>query len=91
MDSDTATQLLATMWRIRHFEERVAQLKRNLQVHGLIHLSIGGEGVAAGVCGQLRASDAVYSSHRAHGHAIWRKLLWTERSPNTHSCARGAW
>src|SRR5436305_2202723 len=58
------------MWRIRHFEERVAQLKRNLQVHGLIHLSVGGEGVAAGVCRQLHDSDAVYSSHRAHGHAI---------------------
>jgi acetoin:2,6-dichlorophenolindophenol oxidoreductase subunit alpha len=58
------------MWRIRSFEERVAQLKRNLQVHGLIHLSIGGEGVAAAVCGQLRDEDSVYSGHRAHGHAI---------------------
>jgi pyruvate dehydrogenase E1 component alpha subunit len=58
------------MWRIRCFEERVAQLKRTLQVHGLIHLSIGGEGVAAGVCGQLRDDDGVYSGHRAHGHAI---------------------
>ncbi len=58
------------MWRIRVFEERVAQLKRTMQVHGLVHLSIGGEGVAAAVCGQLRDDDAVYSSHRAHGHAI---------------------
>src|SRR5436305_6100960 len=58
------------MWRIRRFEERVAALKRNLQVHGLIHLSIGGEGVAAAVCRQLRDDDAVYSGHRAHGHAI---------------------
>ena len=58
------------MWRIRLFEERVGQLKRTLQVHGLIHLSIGGEGVAAAVCRQLRDDDAVYSGHRAHGHAI---------------------
>ena len=58
------------MWRIRLFEERVAQLKRTLVVHGLIHLSIGGEGVAAAVCRQLRDDDAVYSGHRAHGHAI---------------------
>src|SRR5436305_3848008 len=58
------------MWRIRRFEERVAALKRNLQVHGLIHLSIGGEGVAAAVCRQLRDDDPVYSGHRAHGHAI---------------------
>jgi TPP-dependent pyruvate/acetoin dehydrogenase alpha subunit len=58
------------MWRIRSFEERVAALKRTLQVHGLIHLSIGGEGVAGAVCRQLRDDDAVYSGHRAHGHAI---------------------
>ena len=70
MDGDLAAGLLRTMWRIRLFEERVAQLKRTLQVHGLIHLSIGGEGVAAGVCSQLRDEDAVYSGHRAHGHAI---------------------
>jgi acetoin:2,6-dichlorophenolindophenol oxidoreductase subunit alpha len=58
------------MWRIRHFEERVGQLKRADEVHGLIHLSVGQEGVAAGVCTQLRDDDAVYSGHRAHGHAI---------------------
>jgi acetoin:2,6-dichlorophenolindophenol oxidoreductase subunit alpha len=66
----TAVALLREMWRIRCFEERVAVLKRSLQVHGLIHLSIGAEGVAAAVCGQLRDDDAVYSGHRAHGHAI---------------------
>jgi acetoin:2,6-dichlorophenolindophenol oxidoreductase subunit alpha len=70
MDAEQARGALGTMWRIRCFEERVAQLKRSLQVHGLIHLSIGGEGVAAAVCGQLRDDDAVYSGHRAHGHAI---------------------
>src|SRR5690349_19409243 len=58
------------MWRIRAFEERVARLKRADEVHGLIHLSAGQEGVAAGVCLQLRDDDAVYSGHRAHGHAI---------------------
>jgi pyruvate dehydrogenase E1 component alpha subunit len=58
------------MWRIRCFEERVAKLYRSLQVHGLIHLSIGGEGVAAAVCAQLRDEDSVYSGHRAHGHAL---------------------
>ncbi|HEY2603851.1 MAG TPA: thiamine pyrophosphate-dependent dehydrogenase E1 component subunit alpha [Thermoleophilaceae bacterium] len=58
------------MWRIRHFEERVGQLKRADQVYGLIHLSVGQEGVAAAVCGQLRDDDPVYSGHRAHGHAL---------------------
>jgi len=58
------------MWRIRLFEQRVGELKRADEVHGLIHLSVGQEAVAAGVCMQLRDDDAVYSGHRAHGHAI---------------------
>src|SRR5262249_40542467 len=40
------------------------------EVHGLVHLSTGQEAVAAAVCAQLDDGDAVYSGHRAHGHAI---------------------
>jgi pyruvate dehydrogenase E1 component alpha subunit len=58
------------MLRIRVFEERVGALTRADEVHGLVHLSVGQEAVAVGVCGQLRPDDAVYSGHRAHGHAI---------------------
>lgn len=70
MNAEQARALLRTMWRIRAFEERVGRLKRSDEVHGLIHLSIGGEGVAAAVCGQLRERDVVYSGHRAHGHVL---------------------
>jgi TPP-dependent pyruvate/acetoin dehydrogenase alpha subunit len=70
LDADAARALLRSMWRIRCFEERVVQLKRGMLVHGLIHLSIGGEGVAAAVCGQLHDDDQLYSGHRAHGHAL---------------------
>jgi pyruvate dehydrogenase E1 component alpha subunit len=70
LDAEAALDLLTTMWRIRAFEERMATLHERLLVHGLIHLSIGSEGVAAGVCRQLRDDDAVYSGHRAHGHVL---------------------
>jgi acetoin:2,6-dichlorophenolindophenol oxidoreductase subunit alpha len=70
LDASAALGLLRTMWRIRLFEQRVGELKRADEVHGLIHLSVGQEAVAAGVCMQLRDDDAVYSGHRAHGHAI---------------------
>ena len=66
----TAQSLLRSMYRIRHFEETVARLKRQDEVYSLIHLSMGQEAVAAAVCSQLRDTDAVYSGHRAHGHAI---------------------
>jgi pyruvate dehydrogenase E1 component alpha subunit len=58
------------MWRIRLFEEEVGRLARSGEAFGLIHLSVGQEGIAAAVCTQLRDDDAVYSGHRAHGHAI---------------------
>jgi pyruvate dehydrogenase E1 component alpha subunit len=70
MDGGQALRLLATMWRIRLFEEQVGALARSGEVPGLVHLSSGQEGVAAAVCSQLRDDDAVYSGHRAHGHAI---------------------
>jgi acetoin:2,6-dichlorophenolindophenol oxidoreductase subunit alpha len=70
LDGGEALRLLRTMWRIRLFEEEVGRLKRGDEVHGLIHLSVGQEAVAAAVCGRLRADDPVYSGHRAHGHAI---------------------
>ena len=70
LGAETALDLLGTMWRIRRFEERMATLHQRLLVHGLIHLSIGSEGVAAGVCRQLRDDDEIYSGHRAHGHVL---------------------
>jgi len=70
LDGDVGLELLRSMWRIRVFEERVGELTRADEVYGLVHLSVGQEAVAVGVCGQLRPDDAVYSGHRAHGHAI---------------------
>jgi TPP-dependent pyruvate/acetoin dehydrogenase alpha subunit len=70
LDGDVGVELLRAMWRIRVFEERVGELTRASEVHGLVHLSVGQEAVAVGVCGQLRDDDPLYSNHRAHGHAI---------------------
>ena len=70
LDEGQAARLLSVMWSIRLFEERVGQLTRAGEIDGLIHLSIGQEGVAAAVCTQLRDDDHAYSGHRAHGHAL---------------------
>ena len=70
LDAALGVELLRGMWRIRAFEERVGQLTRADEVHGLVHLSVGQEAVAVGVCGQLSSDDGVYGNHRAHGHAI---------------------
>jgi 2-oxoisovalerate dehydrogenase E1 component len=58
------------MARIRAFEERAAQLFRDGEVPGFLHLSIGQEAVAVGVMSALRREDVITSTHRGHGHVL---------------------
>jgi acetoin:2,6-dichlorophenolindophenol oxidoreductase subunit alpha len=56
--------------RIRRFEEKVGELFAQGQLPGFVHLYIGEEAVAAGVCAALRDEDYITSTHRGHGHVI---------------------
>jgi pyruvate dehydrogenase E1 component alpha subunit len=62
--------MLRSMLRIRAFEEALARLHRRGQLPGFVHLYIGEEAVAVGVCSALRADDRITSTHRGHGHLI---------------------
>jgi len=63
--------LLRTMYRIRLFEEHLGEAFRAGELPTeAIHLSIGQEGVAAGVCMNLRDTDYLNTTHRGHGHLI---------------------
>ena len=58
------------MWRIRLFEEAVDELFARGLMHGTMHLSIGQEASATGVCLAMRDGDHLTSTHRGHGHCI---------------------
>ena len=58
------------MMRIRFFEERVAALKATGELPGAVHIYIGEEAVAAGVCAALSVDDYITSTHRGHGHVL---------------------
>ena len=67
----TPADILGTMYRIRFFEEHLSRAFRNGDLPTeAIHLSLGQEGVAAGVCLNLRGSDCLNTTHRGHGHII---------------------
>ncbi len=69
--SVTDKDLLKTMCVIRAFEEHLAgAFKEGKLPTEAIHLSIGQEAVAAGVCMNLRESDYLNTTHRGHGHII---------------------
>ncbi|HRD75371.1 MAG TPA: thiamine pyrophosphate-dependent dehydrogenase E1 component subunit alpha, partial [Hyphomicrobiaceae bacterium] len=62
--------LYRTMVRIRAFEEAALAAHKAGEMPGPLHVSLGQEGVAAGVCASLRTDDRLTSNHRGHGHAL---------------------
>ena len=62
--------LYRTMFTIRTVEERLARSFMAGLIHGACHTYVGEEAVAAGVCAGLTDGDAVFSTHRGHGHAL---------------------
>ena len=73
-DLDGPMDRYRQMRRIREFESRSAVLYRDGEVPGFVHLSVGQEAVAAGVCSALRADDIITSTHRGHGHVLAKGL-----------------
>jgi pyruvate dehydrogenase E1 component alpha subunit len=55
---------------LRLFELKVQELYRNGRLPGFVHLYVGEEAVAVGVCSHLDTEDLVFSTHRGHGHAL---------------------
>jgi 2-oxoisovalerate dehydrogenase E1 component len=68
--SDALQQLYRSMLVIRRTEEALARAHQQGLVHGACHTYVGEEAIAAGVCAHLRQDDAVFSTHRGHGHAL---------------------
>ena len=59
-----------TMLTIRAFESKAVELFADNQLPGFVHLYLGEEAVATGVCGSLTDKDFITSTHRGHGHLI---------------------
>ncbi|MBW2103111.1 MAG: pyruvate dehydrogenase (acetyl-transferring) E1 component subunit alpha [Deltaproteobacteria bacterium] len=70
LDAELMKDMLATMLKIRMFEEKVAELFAAGKIPGFVHLYIGEEAVATGVCAVLNDDDYITSTHRGHGHLI---------------------
>jgi pyruvate dehydrogenase E1 component alpha subunit len=68
--SERLKDFLREMLLIRRFEEKVEERFRAGELPGFLHVAIGQEGVAVGVCKALEDGDVIASTHRAHGHTI---------------------
>jgi len=63
-------EVLRRMYLIRRFEEGAEDAYMRGLIHGTMHLSIGQEASAVGICMALSDADQITSTHRGHGHCI---------------------
>jgi len=81
------------MLLIRRFEEKVEERFRAGELPGFIHVAIGQEATATGVCAALERADVIASTHRAHGHALAKgttpALIMAELYGKVEGCSHG--
>jgi pyruvate dehydrogenase E1 component alpha subunit len=78
---------------LRFFELKAQEIYRTGVMPGFIHLYIGEEAVAVGVCAALTKIDLIFSTHRGHCHALAKgvppKLLFAELLGKATGCSGG--
>src|SRR3990167_211476 len=78
---------------IRRCEEKIIELYPTNTITTPVHLCIGQEAVAVGICEALATEDIVFSSYRGHGHYLAKggdlKKLWAEFMGKSTGCCRG--
>ena len=89
----TILDLYTRMLFIRRVEEKIAALYPEQEMKCPVHLSIGQEAAAAGVCAALNQSDYVFSTHRCHSHYLAKggdiKQMFAELYGKSTGCSKG--
>ena len=90
LSTDLALKLYGQMLLIRRFELTAQKVYKAGEMPGFIHLYIGEEAVAVGVCAHLRKDDMITSTHRGHGHALAKGVPAGEVLAELYGRAGGA-
>lgn len=94
MDTLPATRdLFRDLYLIRRVEEEIARVYPSDKIRSPVHLSIGQEAVAVGVCHALRPGDTVFISYRSHAAYLAKggdlKAMIAELYGKATGCAKG--
>lgn len=93
MGPKTLRHLYYQMLRIRITEEKIAELYPDQEMRCPVHLCIGQESVAVGVCANLSRDDYVLSNHRSHAHYLAKggdlKAMLAEIYGKVTGCSQG--
>jgi pyruvate dehydrogenase E1 component alpha subunit len=93
IDKKIARSLYYHMLRIRMVEEKIAELYPEQEMRCPVHLCIGQEAIAAGVCANLLKKDYLLGNHRSHGHYLAKggdlKRMLAEIYGKATGCSNG--
>ena len=93
MDKPEILNLYKQMLLLREFELAAQVACRSGETPGFLHLYIGQEATAVGICAHLSKKDWVTSTHRGHGHALAKgmdpKILMAELYGKQDGCCGG--
>lgn len=86
-------RLYRALYRIRRVEERIAEVYPTDKIKSPVHLSIGQEAVAVGVCDALDPGDVVFGTYRCHALYLARggdlRAMIAELFGKSTGCAKG--
>lgn len=81
------------LYRIRRVEEEIAKVYPTDKIKSPVHLSIGQEAVAVGVCETLHKDDVVFGTYRSHAYYLAKggnlKAMIAELYGKVTGCAKG--
>lgn len=81
------------MLLIRRFEELVIKHYPEQEMKTPVHLCVGQEAIAAGICAHLTQNDYLFTTHRNHGHCLAKGMhpqnLLAEFYGKATGCAGG--
>ena len=70
MEKEKLIDFYKKMVLIRKFEFKTKEIFSSGKIPGFVHLYIGEEAVAVGVCSNLEKKDYIAGTHRGHGHCL---------------------
>ncbi len=86
-------RLYRSLFRIRRVEEEVARIYPTDKIKSPVHLSIGQEAVAVGVCDPLRKDDVLFGTYRDHATYLAKggdlRRMIAELYGKAAGCAKG--
>ena len=93
ISNDILLELYRKMLLIRRFEEKIVEVYPTQDMKTPVHLYIGEEAIAAGVCSHLTKEDYLFTTHRSHGHCLAKgadpKFLYAEFYGRRTGCCKG--